>query len=92
LIRIGAPRCGSPNTVARCRDLRYPSDLTDAEWTLVGPLIPPAKTSGRPALPLNPNTWIGSKALEYLEARPGIEPGFTVLQTVAYPLRHLAAI
>jgi len=30
------------------RDLRYPSDLTDAEWTLVGPLIPPAKTGGRP--------------------------------------------
>ena len=28
------------------RDLRYPSDLTDAEWTLVGPLIPPAKTGG----------------------------------------------
>jgi len=26
--------------------LRYPSDLTDAEWTLVGPLIPPAKRGG----------------------------------------------
>jgi transposase len=23
--------------------LRYPSDLTDAEWALVGPLIPPGK-------------------------------------------------
>ncbi len=23
--------------------LRYPSDLTDAEWALVEPLIPPAK-------------------------------------------------
>ena len=22
--------------------LRYPSDLTDAEWVLIGPLIPPA--------------------------------------------------
>ena len=27
--------------------LRYPSDLTDAEWALVGPVIPPAKRGGR---------------------------------------------
>jgi len=27
--------------------LRYPSDLTDEEWSLVGPLIPPAKRGGR---------------------------------------------
>jgi transposase len=27
--------------------LRYPSDLTDDEWALVGPLIPPAKRGGR---------------------------------------------
>jgi transposase len=27
--------------------LRYPSDLTDAEWALVGPAIPPAKRGGR---------------------------------------------
>jgi transposase len=27
--------------------LRYPSDLTDAEWALVAPLIPPAKRGGR---------------------------------------------
>jgi len=26
---------------------RYPSDLTDAEWALVEPLIPPAKHGGR---------------------------------------------
>jgi len=26
--------------------LRYPSDLTDAEWTLVAPFIPPAKRGG----------------------------------------------
>ena len=30
------------------RGLRYPSDLTDAEWALVAPLIPPAKHGGRP--------------------------------------------
>lgn len=28
--------------------LRYDSDLTDAEWALVAPLIPPAKRGGRP--------------------------------------------
>jgi hypothetical protein len=26
--------------------LRYPSDLIDAEWSLVEPLIPPAKRGG----------------------------------------------
>jgi hypothetical protein len=26
--------------------LRYPSDLTDDEWTLIGPLIPAAKRGG----------------------------------------------
>jgi transposase len=26
--------------------LRYPSDLTDEEWALVGPLIAPAKRGG----------------------------------------------
>ena len=26
--------------------LRYPSDLTDAEWALIGPRIPPAKRGG----------------------------------------------
>ena len=28
--------------------LRYPSDLTDGEWTILAPLIPPAKRGGRP--------------------------------------------
>ena len=26
--------------------LRYPSDLTDEEWAVIGPLIPPAKRGG----------------------------------------------
>jgi transposase len=30
------------------RGLRYPSDLTEAEWALVAPLIRPAKRGGRP--------------------------------------------
>ena len=29
--------------------LRYPSDLTDEDWALVEPLIPPAKPGGNPA-------------------------------------------
>lgn len=28
--------------------LRYPSDLTDAEWAVVEPMIPPARHGGRP--------------------------------------------
>ena len=27
--------------------LRYPSDLTDAEWAMVEPMIPPARRGGR---------------------------------------------
>ena|SRR5215207_7372534 len=27
---------------------RYPTDLTDAQWELVGPLVPPSKRGGRP--------------------------------------------
>jgi len=34
-------------TRGRKRD-PYPSDLTDAQWALIGPLIPPAKPGGRP--------------------------------------------
>jgi putative transposase len=26
----------------------YPSDLTDAQWALLEPLVPPAKHGGRP--------------------------------------------
>ena len=29
------------------KGLRYPSDLTDEEWALIAPLIPPAKRGGR---------------------------------------------
>jgi transposase len=30
------------------RDRHYPSDLTDAQWALVEPLLPPPRTGGRP--------------------------------------------
>ena len=29
------------------KGVRYPSDLTDREWALIAPLIPPAKRGGR---------------------------------------------
>jgi len=29
------------------KGLRYPSDLRNAEWVLIAPLIPPAKRGGR---------------------------------------------
>jgi transposase len=29
------------------RGLRYPSDMSDAEWALVAPMIPPARRGGR---------------------------------------------
>ena len=34
-----------------CSRQRYPSDLTDEQWTLVGPLIPPAKQNPRGGRP-----------------------------------------
>ena len=35
-------------TAARRQDIRYASDLTDEEWALVAPMIPPARRGGRP--------------------------------------------
>ena len=35
-------------TLHAARDERYPSDLTDAEWAIIGPMIPPPKKGGRP--------------------------------------------
>lgn len=38
-----------PRAAPRERSSRsYPSDLTDAEWAILSPLIPPAKEGGRP--------------------------------------------
>ena len=30
------------------RTTYYPSDVTDAQWALIEPLLPPARTGGRP--------------------------------------------
>ena len=44
----GHRRCGRTRSRAKYnRDhLRYPSDLTDDEWALVEPFIPPPKPGG----------------------------------------------
>lgn len=38
--------------IARCEHSReaqgYPSDMTDAEWALTAPFVPPARRGGRP--------------------------------------------
>ena len=46
--RRSAP-CGHPEhrRAANRNGLRYPSDLTDAEWAIVEPMIPPARHGGR---------------------------------------------
>jgi transposase len=48
MIRMGAPdvEAGTSPCPDR-RGLRYPSDLIDAEWALIAPLIPPARRGGR---------------------------------------------
>jgi len=48
MIRRGC-RCGLRKNRKRYdrSELRYPSDLTDDEWQLIEPLIPPAKRGGR---------------------------------------------
>src|SRR3712207_352340 len=49
-VRHRCARCRMWTTENRHRyerdKLRYPSDLTDAEWRLIEPLIPPAKRGG----------------------------------------------
>jgi putative transposase len=29
---------------------RYPSDMTDREWAIIAPLLPPARSGGRRAI------------------------------------------
>ena len=50
-LRLGGAEMWKPEhrRAAERRGLRYPSDLTDAEWALVEPMIPPAKRGGASA-------------------------------------------
>ena len=45
----GDRRCATDTTRAQyaLADLALPSDLTDAEWVIVEPMIPPARHGGR---------------------------------------------
>jgi putative transposase of IS4/5 family DUF4096 len=43
----GSARCESLNIAADRSGLRYPSDLTGAEWAVVEPTVPLAKPGGR---------------------------------------------
>jgi putative transposase len=60
-------------TPTRCR---YPTDLTDAEWQLLAPLIPAAKPGGRP--PIHDRRelvnamayWLGAGRLRLAAAAP----------------------
>jgi len=38
----------APYRRRRAARLRYPSDMSDAEWALVEPMIPPGRRAGRP--------------------------------------------
>ena len=49
---------------AERRGLRYPSDLTDAEWALVAPLIPPAPWHGTLTGPTATTFWRFSLSLK----------------------------
>src|SRR3954463_1682664 len=45
--RLGLPMWTNENRARYDRSkLRYPSDVTDEEWALVAPLIPPPKPGG----------------------------------------------
>jgi putative transposase len=45
---MGVSMWSNENRAKYNRDyLRYPSDLTDDEWAVIGPLIPPARRGGR---------------------------------------------
>jgi transposase len=64
----------------------YPSDLTDAEWEAIAPLIPPAKPGGRPRLVeirRRLSVLAATAATEAPHPRsigePGYESGFHVL-------------
>ena len=49
--------------------LRYPSDLTDEEWALVAPLIPPGKPGGGIFVPLA-RRWIGERTHRPAQSLP----------------------
>lgn len=71
---------------------RYPSDMTDEEWALVAPLIPPARTGGRPRTAnmrevTNAILYIGSTGCQW-RALPTDFPPMTTVQGYFYDWRN----
>jgi transposase len=63
--------------------LRYPSDMTDEEWALIGPLIPPAKRGGNKRTVdvrevLNGLLYILSTGCQWAALRKDLPPRSTV--------------
>ena len=50
--------------------LRYPSDLTDAEWQHIGPLLPPAKRGGGKRRPQDRSPGRGDRPIRGRQGRP----------------------
>jgi len=78
-----------PHYERRC--LRYASDLTDAEWALIEPLMLPASRVGRPRKTNMRSVW---EAIQYIAATgcqwamlPKDFPPFTTVQYYFYRLR-----
>lgn len=74
------------------RSLRYASDCTDEEWTLIEPFMPPANKVGRPRKTNLREVW---NAIQYLAASgcqwallPKDFPPFTTVQYYFYRLRN----
>ena len=62
---------------------RYPSDMLDAEWSLIAPLLPPAKAGGRPRTTdlrevMNAILYMGSSGCQWRAVPKDFPPTSTV--------------
>ena len=80
------------NDIARAQHTRktdrYPSDMSDDEWSLVEPMIPPARSGGRPRTTdmrevMNAIFYIGSTGCQW-RALPTDFPPMTTVQGYFY--------
>ncbi len=65
---------------------RYPSDLTDEEWAIIQPMVPPARSGGRPRAVdirevVNAIFYVGSTGCQW-RALPSDFPPMTTVQGV----------
>lgn len=71
---------------------RYPSDMTDAEWALIAPLVPPAKSGGRKRKTdmravMDAILYVGSSGCQW-RMLPKCFPPFTTVQGYFYDWRN----